>query len=360
MIRQPKYYKNFQCIASACTDSCCKDWEIDIDEDTLQCYQKVAGDFGQRLKENIFVPKEDDEELPHFIQTDRERCPFLNEEGLCDIFINLGEEYLSQICTHHPRYYDWFSDSSERGLGLCCEEAARLILKEKAEVAYEEIEEIEDTQEYEDETAEEDYRLECSLEKMLFKMRDDLFQIIHSEKSFREHMNEMYQKCLEYQAEYDQFLYSESDDFSQDYIFTDKFFEKNYLERLIDFYRTLEINDMTWWTWLGDLKENINQILKMQEEFDTYYSDKQKEYENLLQYFIFRYFMKAREDDDLIGKIYFSIVSVGMIYLSDIYFYIQNKELSERAQINICKLYSKEIEYDEDNVRALYEYRIRD
>lgn len=35
---------------------------------------------------------------------------------------------LCQICTDHPRYRSFFSERTEIGVGLCCEEAARLIL----------------------------------------------------------------------------------------------------------------------------------------------------------------------------------------------------------------------------------------
>ena len=28
----PQYYTHFRCIASACPDSCCKEWEVDVDD----------------------------------------------------------------------------------------------------------------------------------------------------------------------------------------------------------------------------------------------------------------------------------------------------------------------------------------
>lgn len=129
-IRRPSYFKDFHCISSKCTDSCCWHWEIDIDDDTLQYYNQVPGEFGQRLRQNIMPANGETDEPAHFIQDKKERCPFLNSCNLCDIFIRLGEKHLSYICTHHPRYYDWLLDGQEAGLGLCCEEAARLILQE--------------------------------------------------------------------------------------------------------------------------------------------------------------------------------------------------------------------------------------
>ena len=28
----PAYYKDFKCIAGACTDTCCAGWDVDVDE----------------------------------------------------------------------------------------------------------------------------------------------------------------------------------------------------------------------------------------------------------------------------------------------------------------------------------------
>ena len=39
------------------------------------------------------------------------------------------EESLCDICTEHPRFYNEYGDVFEAGLGMCCEEAARLLLK---------------------------------------------------------------------------------------------------------------------------------------------------------------------------------------------------------------------------------------
>lgn len=122
----PNYYNDFRCIADKCRHSCCIGWEIDIDEDTRELYRNIGGDFGKRLADSI---SEDD--CPHFILKEDERCPFLNESGLCDIITELGEDALCDICADHPRYRNYFDDRIEMGLGLCCEEAARLILSKE-------------------------------------------------------------------------------------------------------------------------------------------------------------------------------------------------------------------------------------
>ena len=37
----PSFYPDFQCRASRCRHSCCKGWEIDIDEDTAEKYRTM-------------------------------------------------------------------------------------------------------------------------------------------------------------------------------------------------------------------------------------------------------------------------------------------------------------------------------
>ena len=120
----PDYFDKFRCIADKCRHSCCIGWEIDIDEDTLALYDTVGGEMGERLKENICR----DGDCAHFILGKDGRCPFLNKSKLCDLIINLGDGALCDICADHPRFRNFYSDRTEEGLGLSCEEAARLIL----------------------------------------------------------------------------------------------------------------------------------------------------------------------------------------------------------------------------------------
>ena len=121
----PDYYKDFRCIAGDCRHSCCIGWEIDVDPDKLAYYDTVTGPLSDRLHKGI----DRTAQPPHFILGEHERCPFLNQEGLCDLIIGLGEDSLCQICRDHPRYRSFFVGRTEIGVGLCCEAAAALILK---------------------------------------------------------------------------------------------------------------------------------------------------------------------------------------------------------------------------------------
>ncbi len=138
ILRKPDFYDQFKCIASRCTDTCCVGWEIDIDEATQEVYRKVSGVFGDRLRANI--------EDGHFKLLPHDRCPFLDKDNLCEVYQHLGEDALCDICTEHPRFVEVYGDIMERGLGLCCEEAARLLLEGEGPLAFtcEECDEPED------------------------------------------------------------------------------------------------------------------------------------------------------------------------------------------------------------------------
>lgn len=122
MILVPDYYKKFGCIADACTDSCCIGWEIDVDAETIAKYR------GMESSAELLGKLDLASDPPHIRLCEGERCPFLDERGLCRIISKYGEEYIPEICKKHPRYINETSAYTECGLGLACPEAAGIIL----------------------------------------------------------------------------------------------------------------------------------------------------------------------------------------------------------------------------------------
>ena len=119
-IRVPDYFLKFQCIADKCHESCCIGWEIDIDDVTRAKYEALDTPLGEEIRDKT----------SHgcFPLTKNGRCAFLDGKGLCRIISALGDGYLCDICREHPRYYGVGDGIFEGGLGLGCEEAARIIL----------------------------------------------------------------------------------------------------------------------------------------------------------------------------------------------------------------------------------------
>ncbi len=121
----PSYYQNFRCIAGNCLHTCCVGWEIDVDEESLP---RFAAD-------PLVSPHLETGNPPHIRLLPGERCPFLRSDGLCEMILQNGEQSLCQICRDHPRFRNYWSTRVEIGLGLVCEEAARLILSETEPMA---------------------------------------------------------------------------------------------------------------------------------------------------------------------------------------------------------------------------------
>jgi lysine-N-methylase len=132
----PSYYQKFRCIADRCRHSCCIGWEIDIDEQTCARYARLDTPYATDIRASM--QREGD--VSHFRLAAHDRCPHLNEQGLCRIILNCGEGYLCDICREHPRFYHQTARGMEMGLGMACEEAARIILTSDDYAAFVEVE----------------------------------------------------------------------------------------------------------------------------------------------------------------------------------------------------------------------------
>lgn len=132
----PAYYSSFKCIAQKCRHSCCVDWEIDVDVCTLEKYINLNLTKDQAILPHIDVSGEG----ATIALSDDGRCPFLTDLGLCRIISEYGDEFISEICREHPRFYHTVNGRREVGLGLVCEEACRIVMES---CGYDEFYEIE-------------------------------------------------------------------------------------------------------------------------------------------------------------------------------------------------------------------------
>ncbi len=115
-------YNKFRCIAEKCPDSCCKGWEVDVDETAAAYYQSLEGDLGDRLRQVLKT-----ENGAAFMVLENGRCPMWRQDGLCRIQAEKGHDALCQVCREYPRLYMDFGDFAEWGLEMSCPEAAKLL-----------------------------------------------------------------------------------------------------------------------------------------------------------------------------------------------------------------------------------------
>ena len=290
----PDYYREFRCIADKCRHSCCIGWEIDIDPDTRAKYRRVAGEFGTRLNECI-----EDGEVSCFRLGADERCPMLNENGLCDLITELGEDMLCQICADHPRYRSFFTGRTEIGLGMCCEEAARIILARNTPVQLVTLEDDGTDAVMPDDEAD----LLALREKLMALLQDDAHPL---------------------EARLDALLAAV--DFTIP--------EKDWAE----IYRGLERLDPAWDSCLDALDFSLAAPAYLQAAL-----------RNFAVYMLYRHLPGALEDDDIPGRVAFCVLSTRILAAL-----CAGKDGCTIADcIEFARMYSAEIEYSEDNICAL-------
>lgn len=364
-IRKPDYYDKFQCIAGACSDSCCVGWEIDIDEERREMYRSLEGDLGERMRRCV------DWEDGHFIlQGKEERCPFLNQEKLCDLILELGEGVLCEICREHPRYYEWYDGWTEVGVGLCCEAAARLILEQEAPAGFVTCEEETEVQEETGEWNEEDDE-EKELTAVLLKARETAYQMLQNRnlsiwdrlRWFLFYVDEIQDGLdfgsldeMEESAEYYRTARLEERD-EEEKADEGKDEEETEIGRwIVENCRKLEAIDESWLMTLDELENlllNPEHFTEMENAMNEACANRDYEYEHLAVYFVYRYFMKCRMDGDVYSKGMLMVFCVQLIHLLDVLTFSKTGKLTKEDRVQNAKNCSKEIEYSEENLEIL-------
>lgn len=329
----PDYYNNFMCIASKCSDNCCIGWEIDIDEDSYKAYTELDGAFGKRLRESI------EGEPPHF-KLCGERCPFLNENNLCDIILELGESAICEICTNHPRYYTTHENYTACGVGLCCEEAVRLVLSDKP-VSF---------VINEDETTELSER--C---RWLIDMKNRAIACVQNRSiSMKERLLSVLIFAEKVQEKLD------AEDFCTIDLQNGAICHnaESAAERdLIKLHLELETLDPDWKIRLEELLCNLDLRLARMREFEENFSDLEILCEQIGVYFLHRYWMESGNDGDVLGKVHLMLCAVIILRLLFLGLWCEGKLCREEIA-RLVKAYSKEVEYSEDNLEKIFDASI--
>ena len=344
---KPSFFDQFKCIGSACTDTCCAGWEIEVDETTAQGYLAEKGAFGDRLRREI-----GSEPGEYFFKLKNNRCPFLNKENLCDIFINLGEDRLCDICREHPRFYNWFGDYTEVGLGLCCEEAERLLFSDSKPLTF--VEEVHtDASDLLDDESE-----EC--EQML-EERKAIFSILQNRKK---NIGARLKRLLLQLPYADEMLLLtvpilEWDDpesiLKLDYNAKPS---TNTLKSsalfLIRFFGGMESLDKTWPSMMKELEQNIDSLIDVDKaaEFLQFMKGENRlyEYEHIAVYLVYRYYPEILFDGQIEAKILFAVASICLLFLMDLQCFQKNTAYTQHDRIELVRRFSKEIEYCPENM----------
>lgn len=358
--RVPSYYKKFQCIAGACRHSCCIGWEVDIDEDTASYYKSVKGALGERMEKYMMQ-----DEAAYFALEENGWCPFLNQQKLCDICIELGEEALSEVCTEYPRFTMEYGNVREKILSLSCEEVGRLVFSTDEKITWQEWEMPGDIEGW-DEAAEETKTGEAAETQVtaqkLEQVRARAVELLQDRtKPVFLRAAEYLNYCRKMQQELFAGVGNGRGEWDAENVENTGMAEKaayeNFRKRLERF-EQLEVLDETWTQVKRELYETFSEenYLPALKEYLASDAWREYEYEHLLVYFTFRYFMRAFYDDNLLSKAQFAVLSVLMIRDIDVARYLKNdRNYTLEDRIDNVRIYSREVEHSEENMELLEE-----
>lgn len=360
----PDYYKEFQCIADKCEDTCCAGWQIVIDKKSLKKYRRVKGHFARRLRRSIHWHK------GIFKQSADKRCAFLNEQNLCDMYAALGEKSLCKTCKRYPRHVEEFENVREITLSVSCPEVARILLNKKEPVSFLSFERGGD-EEYEDfdpflfselvEAREVMLRILQDRNKAI-AVRAGLILGLAHDMQVRIKRRELF-SCEEVFTKYQKERAAE--------FVNEKLEEKGknkgqcYREAL-HMFRKLYRLELLHEEWAVHLQETEAILFKngaefynrIHEEFADWLNENMSDWkiwtEQLLAYFLFTYFCGAVYDGKVYAKARMAVVNVFFIYEMLAARWLKNEQMLDMEEVTMMVYrYSREIEHSDENLEMV-------
>ena len=308
---KPAYFDSFRCIAAACSDSCCKEWDVDVDADATALYTSLPTPLGDRLRQ-VLLYNGDGTSCMEIIDG---RCPMWQPDGLCRIQAELGHEALCKTCREFPRLTHDYGDFVEMGLELSCPEAARITLSSVPLPPV--IQEVPggDMPEY-----------DADAMGVLLRTRETALRFLDAPNcSVPEALAVLLLYGYQAQNELDGGEPAPLDA-DEALALAQRSAQPGSPEEMLPFFRELEILTPAW---------------KARLAAPSHPHPWEERYLRLARYFVERYWLQAVSDYDLVCRVKFAVISCILIHFL-------GGPLEETAQA-----YSKEIENNSDNMDAL-------
>lgn len=382
--RYPKYLKEFECIGGKCEDSCCIGWDIDIDKTTFRQYYKVQDKemkkmFQKNVHNNEYCQSPDVDYGKVKLKGDK-RCPFLDEDNYCIIYSNLGEEYLSNVCTSFPRILNKIDGYYEMSLDVSCPEAARILLLKEEGIEFEESEETLGKHIISSEIDTKSKEFKDSHMKYLKEIRDLSIKIIKNRKFdlnkrlyiLGEFINELeeelkynYNNVPKFIKEYD--IDSVNDSYEKEefsYLLQVDFFKKTmkYLNILNEvdslYFKECTKDVMSGFNFEEDnIRKYSDLYIKAFEDYSEEFINKNSYiFENYLVNFMYNYMFPFSETQSVFDGYIMLLMRYSFIRFYLVGRYLNNKEESKGDVIKFIQVFSKSIGHHRNYLVNLLKY----
>lgn len=368
----PDYYKEFNCIADKCEDTCCAGWQIIIDKKSLKKYKKISGDFGHVMRKKVNWLSST------FRQDEEKRCAFLNDSNLCDLYLHEGKSGFCKTCRLYPRHIEEFEGVREISLSISCPEAARILLHKKEPVTYLSYEKVGE-EEYED--------FDPFLFSLLEDARKEMLSILQNRSLTLDvrailvlGMAHDMQGRINRQELFDSFAVIEKYKGKRAETYVKEYYAQVQTEELSGLKRQNSTGaKRSRFSLVQELYDKLYELELLREDWDKLLLESQVllytkgeefykkqldafnydedlveeisiQLEQLLVYFIFTYFPGAVYDGNVFSKVQMSVYCVWMIQELWLARYLKNDgELSMEERIDLTYRFSREVEHSDLN-----------
>ena len=124
-VYRPTYIKDFRCDGKLCDARCCHDWNVTIDEATREKFATLPAVEREEFFRHVTAL--DDRDVLQMKPSGS--CPFLDENFLCRLQLEHGEDFLTAVCQSYPRVtYEIADGIFLQAMTLTCPVAAIEIL----------------------------------------------------------------------------------------------------------------------------------------------------------------------------------------------------------------------------------------
>jgi lysine-N-methylase len=136
--RALRFMAGFQCAGADCEDTCCANWQIDVDR---HHFVKIARVLSRTAEGRVELGRafqllpEDKQTISRFVRmelTEDSKCFFWGEDKLCSLQRRFSERYLPDVCAHYPRSISLVEDKMELSGQLSCPEVTRRAILDPA------------------------------------------------------------------------------------------------------------------------------------------------------------------------------------------------------------------------------------
>lgn len=349
----PHYFRQFHCIGGSCPDTCCAGWQIQIDPVSLKKYRRIKGALGARLHNEINWKEQ-------CFRQYHGRCAFLNEENLCDLYLEGGgAKAFCRTCRTYPRHIEEFEGLREISLSLSCPVAARLIIKCQEPVRF-----LHGERKKEETYPDFDFFLFTKLmdtRSFIFRTLQDRHQPLKYRLATVLALAHDLQVCIRHGSlfETDDLLTRyENPVFQKDLpgklsaLKISKDTKKHTLQNLFSILDHLEVLRPDWTSYRKQAEKILADTSDIPQQtsalFHRIFSDRVTE--QLMIYFLFTYFAGAVYDEDAWGKMKFSFASVILIRELFLAECIKDPSRTDTdCLIQIASRFARELEHSDPN-----------